>query len=418
MARRTTGVVAHHTRGCRSREGGTCNCTPTSFEAWIFDPRSLTHGRRCASSKPGGQCDCEPKRGAKIRKTFPTLAAAKGWRVDAGSALRKGTLKAPTRLTVEQAAETWLEGAKGGTVLTRSGRPYKPGVIRGYEADLRRYVFPDLGAHRLSELRRSDLQALVDRMVSAGRSASKIHNVVMPIRVLCRHAIERDELLVNPTTNLRLPVANGRRERVSSPQETAELIEALPEEQRCLWWTAALAGLRRGELRALRWSDIDLEANVIVVERSWDEKEGPVDPKSEKSRRRVPIPASLRRHLLEHKLRTGRDGDDLVFGRTADRPFTPTHVRKIGLAAWENANKERREVELTELRPIGLHELRHSYVSLMHDAGFSLERIGDYVGHSSAYMTDRYRHLIEGHEAEAAGRFETYLNSITEAARR
>jgi integrase len=54
-------------------------------------------------------------------------------------------------------------------------------------------------------------------------------------------------------------------------------------------------------------------------------------------------------------------------------------------------------------------ELRHSYVSLMHDAGFSLERIGDYVGHSSAYMTDAYRHLIEGHEAEAAERFEDYL---------
>jgi hypothetical protein len=45
----------------------------------------------------------------------------------------------------------------------------------------------------------------------------------------------------------------------------------------------------------------------------------------------------------------------------------------------------------------------------MHDAGFSLERIGDYVGHSSAYMTDRYRHLLDGHEAEAAERFEGYL---------
>jgi hypothetical protein len=41
--------------------------------------------------------------------------------------------------------------------------------------------------------------------------------------------------------------------------------------------------------------------------------------------------------------------------------------------------------------------------------GFSLERIGDYVGHSSAYMTDAYRHLLEGHEAEAAERFEDYL---------
>jgi integrase len=67
------------------------------------------------------------------------------------------------------------------------------------------------------------------------------------------------------------------------------------------------------------------------------------------------------------------------------------------------------------LEPIGLHELRHSYVSLMHDVGFSLERIGDYVGHSSAYMTDAYRHLIEGHEAEAAELFEDYLERATAA---
>jgi hypothetical protein len=77
------------------------------------------------------------------------------------------------------------------------------------------------------------------RLVADGRSASKVHNVLMPVRVLCRHAIERDELLVNPPTNLRLPVATGRRERVASPQEAARLIEALPDEDRCLWWTAA-----------------------------------------------------------------------------------------------------------------------------------------------------------------------------------
>jgi hypothetical protein len=51
----------------------------------------------------------------------------------------------------------------------------------------------------------------------------------------------------------------------------------------------------------------------------------------------------------------------------------------------------------------------------MHDAGFSLERIGDYVGHSSSYMTDAYRHLLEGHEAEAAERFEDYLARATGA---
>jgi len=99
-----------------------------------------------------------------------------------------------------------------------------------------------------------------------------------------------------------------------------------------------------------------------------------------------------------------------VFGRSASAPFTPTHVRYRALAAWEQENAKRGE-GLPSLEPIGLHELRHSYVSLRHDAGFSLERIGDEVGHSSAYMTDAYRHLIEGHDAEAADRFEDYLDA-------
>jgi integrase len=389
---RTTGIRTRHGRACSSRDGGKCDCHP-GFEAWVWSPRD----------------------GRKIRKSFPTMAAAKGWRHDAASAVRRGTMQAPTRQTLTEAAEVWLEGAKRGAILTRGGTVYKPAVVRGYEADLRRFVLPELGAHPLARIRRADLQALVDRLVAAGHSASKIHNVVMPVRVLCRHAIERDEILVNPTTNLRLPVAHGRRDRVASPQEAAELIEALRVEQRALWWTAARAGLRRGELRARRGVDVDLAENVIKVERSWDEKEGPVAPKSRKGTRRVPIPGSLRRHLLEQKMRTGRDREDLVCGAARDRPFTPTHVRKQALAAWEAENVKRREQELPELSPIGLHELRHSYVSLMHDAGFSLERIGDYVGHSSAYMTDAYRHLLEGHEAEAAERFEDYLSRTTGA---
>ena len=104
-------------------------------------------------------------------------------------------------------------------------------------------------------------------------------------------------------------------------------------------------------------------------------------------------------------MRTGRDGGDLVFGATRDRVFTPTHVRNCALKAWERAG----------LAPIGLHELRHSYVSTMHAAGSLLEQIGDYVGHSSNYMTDAYRHLLAGHEQAAAERFEQYLNQATGA---
>jgi integrase len=95
----------------------------------------------------------------------------------------------------------------------------------------------------------------------------------------------------------------------------------------------------------------------------------------------------LRRFLLAEKLRTGRDGDDLLFGRSAREPFTPTHVGKRAREAWAAAAVGSFvRGERSELEPIGPHECRHGYVSLMHAAGCSLEEIDDFVGHSSTYM--------------------------------
>jgi integrase len=60
----------------------------------------------------------------RIRKTFPSMAAAKGWRQDAGVAVRAGALRAPKPTTLQQAVEVWLAGAKEGTIRNRSGDVY------------------------------------------------------------------------------------------------------------------------------------------------------------------------------------------------------------------------------------------------------------------------------------------------------
>jgi hypothetical protein len=94
---------------------------------------------------------------------------------------------------------------------------------------------------------------------------------------------------------------------------------------------------------------------TICVSRGWDDVEGPIEPKSQKGRKTVPVASALRRYLLEHKMRTGRDSDELLFGRTATEPFTPNHVRRRALKAWAAAN-ERRELErLPPLEPLGFH---------------------------------------------------------------
>jgi integrase len=164
---------------------------------------------------------------------------------------------------------------------------------------------------------------------------------------------------------------------------------------------------------------VDLDANVIRVERAWDDVEGPVEGKTRAARRRVPITRELGTYLLPHPLRAPGVGDALVFGTTAISAFESSTVRRRALAAWaahneavaQRAARERRKVEAAEpLRPIGLHECRHTFASLLIAAGVNAKATSTYMGHASVQITyDRYGHLMPGAEEEAAGLLDAYL---------
>jgi hypothetical protein len=265
------GIEVRHAPACAGRDGGKCRCD-ARYKAWVYD---ATTGKR-------------------ISKTFPTLAAARVWRADHERMLRDGTLRAPTATTIRQASAQWLEAARAGVIRNRSGDPYKPSALRAYEQALNDHILPALGGHRLSDLRRQDVQYFVDRLVATGAQPSTVRNVLMPLRVIYRRAIQADQIAVNPTTGVQLPAVRGGRDRVATREEAAGLIAVLPREDRALWATAMYAGLRRGELMALRWSDVNLAAGEIRVSRSFDPPSGEmVTPKSRAGRApsRCPAPS-------------------------------------------------------------------------------------------------------------------------------
>ena len=384
--RTPTGITVRHSRSCGSQAGKRCSCTPGyQAQAWSRRDKKV------------------------IRKTFRTLSAAKAWRQDASVALRRRTMQAPTQTTTRQAWEAWLRGAKEGWVRTRSGDPYKPSALRSYEHGMRKRVLDEIGGVRLSEVTCVDLQDLADRWLAEGLDPSTIRNTLMPLRALFRRALVRGEIALNPTTGLELPAVRGRRDRIASPEEAAALIASSPENERALWATAFYAGLRRGELMALRWGAVDLEAGLIRVEHSWDIKEGPIEPKSRAGTRTVPIASVLREHLAAHALRSGRRSG-LAFGRTESTPFEPTGVAARAASAWIRMNTEREKCDLDQVQPISLHECRHTFASLMIAAGLNAKALSTYMGHSSIAITlDRYGHLMPGSESEAAELLSRYL---------
>jgi integrase len=384
------------------------------------------HGNRC--SRPASGCKCpwqasvySKRDGKKIRQAFPSKAAAVAWRNDASGQVLRKELRAPVPITLKQAGNAWLEGARAGVIRTRSGDPFKPGTLRAYEKALRLRVLPEIGHRRVSDIARTDLQDIVDGLLADEMNASTIAGTMLPVRAIYRRAMSRGEVAINPTTGLEIPAARGRRERIASPDECATLLAALSSD-RALWATAMYGGLRRGELMALRVEDVDLGAGVIHVRRSWDVVEGEQEVKSAAGNRRVPISAILRDYLDEHLL--GLDWQEgLVFGATATSPFKLTATATRAVKAWDTDNKRRIErakdderVEL--LAPITLHECRHTFASLMIAAGVNAKALSTYMGHSTITITlDRYGHLMPGNEAEAAGLLDAYLERADTAAR-
>jgi integrase len=377
---RFEGIVLRHSRSCASRAGVRCSCAP-GFQAQVWSARE----------------------GKTIRRTFRTLGEARTWRHESQVALRKGQLRSPSRITLEEAGEAWLRAAEVGLVRTRTGEAYKPSAVRAYRQALRHRAYPLFGSKRLTAISHTMLQDFADSLSAQGLSPSSVRNTLLPLRAIFRRAHQRGEVAINPTLKLTLPAVRGRRERVAAPTEVGPLLDALTGADRAIYATALYAGLRLGELQALQWDDIDLEHNLIHVRRSWDRQAGFVAPKSRSGNRRVPITRTLHQELLSHRLRQGTGGNGFVFpNKSRTGPFNPGTLTLHTTKAW-NTNG---------LMPIGLHECRHSYAAYMIAAGINSKALSTYIGHSSITITlDRYGHLLPGNETQAAQLLDTWLST-------
>ena len=428
-----TGIIRRHSRNCPALGTGRCNCN-AGWEASVHSVRD----------------------DKKIRKRFRTQAEAKSWRAAAQQAVEGGTLRAPTATTLNEAAEAWLAGAEAGEIRNRSGQPYKPATLRGYRQGLDK-VLPLFGTPKLSAVTTADLQAVVDRWQGEGQPASTIRNSIKPLQAIYRRAKARDGLPVNPTHGLELPAPRAEEVEIVPPYAAACLLDDLPDGDRGVWATALYAGLRYGELRALRESALDFAAGTIAVRKSWDPVAGEIDPKTRTSRRVTPMTGLLRDLLLEHRLRRGETATDgLVFGedglpfqaanlyRRADRAWAVAAVRRAcdsypdvagtalvrALYAEGHAPKAISAalgVEATAVRAavagqpepkerkadrLRLHQARHTYASMMIAAGVNAKAVQKFMGHSSINVTfDLYGHLMPGTEAETAALLGTYVDA-------
>ncbi len=375
------------------------------------------HQRSCATRQAKSRCTCVPsfealvalgKAGQRKRRTFATLSQAKDWRTEQLAAKTRQRLRAPASVTLRETAERYVAGMRAGTIATRSGEHYKPSVIRSYEQALARHVLPDLGGRRLGDLTSGDLQRLVERLRGEGLSASTIANAINPVQAIYRRAIVLGEVPYNPTRDVVLPVIRGRRGHGGDAGDALQLIAAVPERDRCAWALAFFAGLRLGELRALRWEDVDSAGSIIRVCRSWDDREGEITTKSAAGERDVPILAVLRPILAGQRAHCPWAPRGLVLGDSAEVPFHYNGLYRRSSKAWADAG-------LPRITP---HQARHSFASLLIASGANVKVVTEILGHSSVRQSfDRYGHLFADSHATTAARLDALIASADSVAR-
>jgi integrase len=368
------GVFARHQESCATTASGNrkdCNCSP-SYYGVVWDRA----GRRHRKTRRFGRAD-----------------EARSARQDLAAGLQKGKLLA-TSVAGPRFAEVrdkFVEAARSGVALNKWGRRYRRSAVKDLESSLRQ-VPERIARRRLGDVRRGDVQELVDDLSAAGLSGSRIRSIVNAIRSLYRWAQDRELTSHDPAALVRLPAMAGTpRDRVATPAEFAGLLSKLPVGDALPYALAGYATARHQEIRVLDWRHVDL--TLGAVELAADEE----GRKPGGSWRVVPLVKPALTLLKRAWIAQGRPREGKV--------CPPRYVKGSGLIAlsYLQDRVHRRWTKLG-LAPIGLHEARHTAATWMDHAGVSPKVASQLMGHktpeyqpgAAPITLRRYTHTLPG----------------------
>jgi integrase len=380
---RYQGVFARHQKACPVNEGGRCRCAPSYY---------------------GTTYDRAANRRIKTKR-LATAEAARNARADLIAMIERGDAPAGATLRLSDARERFVTAAREGKVLNKHGHRYKPRAIDDIEEVLRVHIEPDLGTKRITTIRRGDIQAIVDDLAPR-LSGSRVRSTANAVRSLYRWAQDRDLAQHDPAALVRLPAMNAERiERVASPAEFSQLIDALPLDLRLPYALAGYAMGRRAQIVRLRWDELDLDSAVIEWGVEWEAR------KYEASRRVVPIVSPLLILLKRRHLELGRPTHSLVCP-----PHTAWATSGLLNTGWV-ATRARKIWTTARLEPITLQEARHTAATWLDAAGVRPKVASVLMGHSTparqpgaAPITlTRYTHALPADVERARGQLNAYL---------
>lgn len=343
--------------------------------------------------------------GKERSRTFDRRVDAERWRASVETSIAQGEWLDPARsaMLLSDWAKRWIETR---TDLRPSTRARLEGIVR-------LHVVKQFGRRKLSSLSNAEVREWAAAMTSEGTGATTVRKSVFALRQMLDAAVADRRLSVNPAASVPLPAEQVIEQRYLSAEEADALAEAIAPEYRALVLLGAYAGLRWGELAGLRRRRIDVLRSRVMVAETAVQVSGSItfgEPKTPKSRRVVPVARSImrevERHLAEH---VGPEGDALVFTAAQGGPmFRATFHRHV----WSPA------IKAAGLDGLRVHDLRHSFVSIMVAAHANPKAVSTWAGHSSVSFTlDRYGHLYDDHADDVADQIDELLSKRRGSAR-
>lgn len=316
-----------------------------------------------------------------------------------------------------------------------------PKTAERYGQLIRTQIVPRIGAVLLQKLKAAELASLYSKMMTDGRltrrKGKEAGTGLSPAtaayahRILHRalgHAMQWGIVTGNPAESVDTP--RGRRSEITilSKDQVRAVFQELSGTT--LFPIAALGlatGMRRSELLALRWRDVDFDRSNLRVVRALEQTKAGLrfkEVKTKHGQRTISLPASVLSELRSHRkvqleqrlaLGIGKEPDDaLVFSRPIAIETSDGPVVEIGpLLPHSISTQWRRAAEKLRLRDVTLHAWRHTHASQLIAAGMDVLFLSRRLGHSSPSITlDIYGHLFGSRDDEAADVFEKAFGSV------
>ncbi|MBE6909541.1 MAG: site-specific integrase [Ruminococcaceae bacterium] len=266
---------------------------------------------------------------------------------------------------------------------------------------LNQHILPVIGGYRLQDITPMQIQAIMSGLV--GKSNSLQSKVLINLRSIFKAAQENGLIVRSPVSSMLKPGGKKTQEKTAlTPQECEKLIERVRNPRAKTFLLIALnTGMRRGEILALKWDDVDFEKKLIHVRRNAVLMRGGTklsdELKTKAGRRDIPLTETLEAHLLAEKKRTH---SQYILAMQNHQPMTVSSYKSM----WRLIERELPE------RHVTAHILRHTYITRLFEAGLDIKEIQYLAGHSSVDMTLRvYTHY------DRASREQTTIEKVRAA---